>query len=192
VRQDWLYRSPYFFLRGLRRAVDRDGTLAARVRVELAGPVPAWLRAMLRETDTAALVTLVGPISHADALRRQHDADALLLTSARRLGGRGPASDRDFSVAGKLAEYFGLRRPILGVLTAGAMRDLVVQSGLGLLADPDDADAIADRIAAVAGADDPATLVTPDEAFLESFDCRRTAREIGNVLRRAAAEGVRT
>jgi glycosyltransferase involved in cell wall biosynthesis len=191
ARQDWLYRSPYFFLRGLRLAVRRDPVLARRLRVDFAGPVPDWLPPMLRDTGTTDLVRLLGPVSYADGLRRQRCADALLLTSARRLG-TGSRAARDYSVAGKLAEYFGLRRPILGVLTDGAMRDLVARSGLGLMADPDDVEGVAARISAIAGAGDPATLVTPDDAFLRSFDRRSTARQMAAILRRAGAEGPRS
>ncbi len=189
-RQDWLYRSPYFFLRGLRLAAERDRALAHRLHVDFAGPVPDWLPVMLRDTGTAEMVRLVGPVPYADGVRRQRDADALLLTSARRLGA-GPGRDRDCSVAGKLAEYFGLRRPILGVLTEGAMRDLVVRSGLGVIADPDDVEGIAERITRIADATDPATLIAPDDAFLRAFDRRSTARQMAAILRRAGAEGPR-
>ena len=129
-------------------------------------------------------------MSYADGVRRQSGADALLLTSARRLGA-GPGRGRDYSVAGKVAEYFGLRRPILGVLTDGAMRDLVAESGLGLMADPDNVDGVAERIAGIADARGPERLIAPNDAFLRSFDRRTTARRMAAILRRAGAEGPR-
>jgi glycosyltransferase involved in cell wall biosynthesis len=191
TRQDWLYRSPYFFLRGLRRAAERDPALRHRVRFELSGPIPEWLPAMVRETGTADLVALLGPVAYTEGVRRQHTADALLLTSARVISGGGSERGRDFSVAGKVGEYFGLRRPILGVLTDGAMRDLVARSGLGLLADPENVDSIADRISRIAAADNSDALVAPDDAFLRSFERRHTVRQMADVLRRAGAEGPR-
>ena len=86
-------------------------------------------------------------------------------------------------------EYIGLRRPVLGVLTDGAMRDLVAASGLGILSDPDDPDAVAEAIARVVTADNPASLVQPHDAFIASCDRRETARAMATLLRRAAAEG---
>ena len=174
-REDWLYRSPYFFLRGLAR-------YRGPISVEFAGAIPGWLPAMLRETGTEKMVHLRGPISHEDAMRLQKGAGALLLTSAKVVGGR------DYSVAGKTFEYFGLRRPILGVLTDGAMRDLVAESGLGIIADPDDENAV------VAAIDQIATgqaSVSPRADVLARFTRREVARQMAESLRRAAAEGYR-
>jgi glycosyltransferase involved in cell wall biosynthesis len=173
-QEDWLYRSPYFFLRGLAR-------YRGPISVEFAGAIPPWLPTMLRETGTEDRVHLSGPIGHQDALRLQKGAGALLLTSAKVIGGR------DYSVAGKTFEYFGLRQPILGVLTDGAMRDLVEESGLGVLADPDDEQAVAAAIGQVVE-DAP---VNPRPEFLARFTRREVARQMADCLRRAAAEGYR-
>jgi glycosyltransferase involved in cell wall biosynthesis len=180
-REDWLYRSPWFFLKGLRRFADRRPDLAERLQVDFAGAIPAWLPGMLRETGTEALVRLHGPVTHEQAIRLQKSADAVLLTSAKVFGGR------DYSIAGKLFEYIGLRRPILGVLTDGAMRDLVAQTGLGVLADPDDEDAVAGAIERVVlGAP-----VSPDDATIARFERGQSVRAMAECLRRAAAEGYR-
>jgi glycosyltransferase involved in cell wall biosynthesis len=140
---------------------------------------------MLDETNTTEFALVHGPVSHARSIELQRTAAAVLLTSARVIGGR------DYSIAGKVAEYFGLRRPILGVLTDGAMRDVVEQSGLGLLADPEDTEAIATQIARIVSAPPDAQLVSPNDAFLAQFERRATAREMAMALRRAASEGYR-
>jgi glycosyltransferase involved in cell wall biosynthesis len=177
-KEDWLYRSPYFFLRGLAR-------YGGPVTVEFAGAIPGWLPAMLRETGTENKVHLRGPVAHDDALRLEKGAGALLLTSAKVIGGR------DYSVAGKTFEYFGLGRPILGVLTDGAMRDLVAESGLGVLADPDDERAVAAAIEQIAEAPSTDALVRPRPEVLARFTRREVARQMADCLRRAAAEGYR-
>jgi len=183
-REDWLYRSPWFFLKGLRRFADRRPDLAERLQIDFAGAIPSWLPAMLSETGTEGLVHLHGPVTHEQAIRLQKSADAVLLTSAKVLGGR------DYSVAGKLFEYIGLRRPILGVLTDGAMRDMVAQTGLGVLADPDDVDAVADAIERVA-LGTAVTSISPDATAIARFERRETVRTMADCLRRAAAEGYR-
>jgi glycosyltransferase involved in cell wall biosynthesis len=185
-QEDWLYRSPFFFLRGLRRLLERDPAAAHRLRVTFVGRVAPWLPEMLAETGTADLVTLTGPLPHADVLRLEASAAGVLLTSAKVEGGR------DYSVAGKTYEYFVAGAPILALLTDGAMRDLVHQSGLGLFADPAETDAVADLLHAVATAPDPRRLVTPNEAFIGQFDRRVLAGQLAQQLRRAAAEGYRS
>jgi glycosyltransferase involved in cell wall biosynthesis len=184
-REDWLYRSPYFFLRGLERLASRQPELAAQLRVTFAGPVPSWLPSMLAETGTSNMVSLPGIVSHAEALAMLDGAAAALLTSAKVEGGR------DYSIAGKLYEYFAARVPILALVNDGAMRDLVLQSGLGLFADPDDTAAVAEVLARIAAAPDPRGLVTPNDAFIRQFDRRLIANQMADSLRRAAAEGYR-
>jgi glycosyltransferase involved in cell wall biosynthesis len=184
-REDWLYRSPYFFLRGIQRLRAQHPALARRLRVTFIGVVPRWLPAMLDETGTADVVATPGRVPHVEALRLERQADALLLTSAKVLDGR------DYSIAGKLYEYFAARAPIVALLTDGAMRDLVSESGLGLLADPDDTDAVAAVLAKVIAAPDPRRLVVPNEPFIAEFDHRLMAARMSASLRRAAAEGYR-
>jgi glycosyltransferase involved in cell wall biosynthesis len=184
-REDWLYRSPYFFLRGIQRLRVVHPELARRLRVTFLGRVPPWLPPMLAETETADVVSTPGPVPHAEALRLERQADALLLTSAKVVGGR------DYSIAGKVYEYFAAGVPILALLTDGAMRDLVSESGLGLLADPDDSDAVAEVLARVIAAPDPRRLVEPNEPFIAQFEHRLMAERMADCLRRAAAEGYR-
>jgi glycosyltransferase involved in cell wall biosynthesis len=184
-REDWLYRSPYFFLRGLAHFQQRRPDLADRVRVTFLGQIPTWLPAMLAATSTSDAVTLRGPVPHAEALRVVRECSVALLTSAKVEGGR------DYSIAGKMYEYFAARVPILAVLTDGAMRDLVLRSGLGLFADPDDIDSVAAVLEQIAESDDPRNLVAPDEAFLSQFHRPRLAGELAGHLRRVAAEGYR-
>jgi glycosyltransferase involved in cell wall biosynthesis len=184
-REDWRYRSPYYFLRGLRRFADRRPDLAERLDVTFAGIVPPWLPAMLAETGTASLVALRGRVPHREALALQAGADALLLTSAK-IEGRP-----DYSIAGKTFEYLGLGRPVLAVVTAGAMRDLVTWSESGLVADPDDTDAVADAIERVATGNLPSGRSERAQAFVDSVRRERTVAEMEGALERAAAEGYR-
>jgi glycosyltransferase involved in cell wall biosynthesis len=184
-REDWLYASPYFFLRGLRRFADRHPELASRLTVQFGGTVPHWLPGMLRETGTESMVQLLGRLSHRESLRVQKWADAVLLPSSRVLGGP------DNRIAGRMFEYFGLRRPVLGLLSEGAMLDMVRRSGLGVLAEPDDPDAVAAAITRIVCAPSPEALVTPNESFIAACDRSEAARQMAGYLRQAAAEGYR-
>jgi hypothetical protein len=88
-------------------------------------------------------------------------------------------------------EYFGLRRPVLGLLSEGAMLDMVRRSGLGVLAEPDDPDAVAAAITRIVCAPSPEALVTPNESFIAACDRSEAARQMAGYLRQAAAEGYR-
>jgi glycosyltransferase involved in cell wall biosynthesis len=184
-REDWRYRSPYYFLRGLRRFADRRPELVERLDVTFAGTVPPWLPAMLEETGTTGLVTLRGRVPHHQALSIQAGADALLLTSAK-VDGRP-----DYSIAGKTYEYLGLGKPVLAVVTPGAMRDLVTWAESGIVADPDDTDAVAAAIERVVVGGVRRERSPGAAAFVESVRRDRTVEQMASLLQRAVGEGHR-
>lgn len=183
-REDWRYRSPYYFLLGLKVLAEREPDLVASLDVVFAGTIPSWLPAMLEETGTRRMVNLRGPVPHHESLALQAGADALLLTSAKIDDGR------DYSIAGKVFEYLGLRRPVLGVVTDGAMRDMIVRAGTSIIADPDDTEAVAAAIAIVARGE-AESRIRPDERFIEGLRREQGARTVLAELRAAADEGYR-
>ena len=184
-REDWRYRSPYYFLRGLRLFADRRPELVERLDVTFAGTIPGWLPGMLEETGTTALVTLRGRVPHREAIALQAGADALLLTSAK-VEGRP-----DYSIAGKTYEYLGLGRPVLAVVTPGAMRDLVTWAEAGTVADPDDTEAVAAAIERVVTGEQAGERSPEARAFVASVRRERTVEQMAAVLGRAVAEGYR-
>lgn len=180
-REDWLYRSPYFFLMGLKLFIDKNLETSKKIEVLFAGPIPEWLPQMLKETGTDQQVQLLGPVPHAKCLDLQAGADAVLLTSAKVEGGL------DYSIAGKLYEYFGLRKKILAVVTKGAMRDLVEKSGLGIITDPDSFEETANAIGQIVrSAKSPLPLLPGQEEFLRSFNSENMARQMANQLAKAS------
>ncbi len=184
-REDWRYRSPYYFLRGLRRFADLRPELLERLDVVFAGSIPDWLPAMLEETETSGLVTLRGRVPHREAIALQAGADALLLTSAK-IDGRP-----DYSIAGKTFEYLGLGRQVLAVVGPGAMRDLMTWSETGLVADPDNVDAVAAAIERIVTGDVAVERSAKGTAFVDSVRRERTVAQLAGTLERAAAEGYR-
>ena len=141
---------------------------------------------MLADTGTTALVTLRGLVSHRESLDLQASASALLLTSAKVEGAR------DYSIAGKTFEYIAMRRPILAVVTDGAMRDLLRRTGLGVIVDPDDPGAVAQAIERVVSRPDRVLWPTPEqETFIATLHRERIAAQMAIQLREAAAEGYR-
>ena len=89
----------------------------------------------------------------------------------------------DYSIAGKLFEYIGLKKKILAVVTPGAMRDLVEKTGLGIIADPDNLEAVAEAIERVIiSAELPLSIAPVQEEFIQSFNCENMARQMAKQL----------
>jgi hypothetical protein len=131
-RQDWLYRSPYFFFKAIQQLNISDPVLGSKIRIRFAGKIQDWLKDMIRSFGLEDKVSLMGEISHKESLSFQADCDALLITSARQMGGR------DYSIAGKTFEYLQMQKPIIAFVSDGAQKDLLKKGGTALICNPDD------------------------------------------------------
>lgn len=130
-KQDWLYRSPYFFFKALQLLNTAYPEIGKKIKVQFAGKKPDWLIEMIKSCGLEHQVALIGEISHEESLRFQQRCDALLITSAKQLGGR------DYSIAGKTFEYLQMQRPIIAFVCDGAQKDLLAEAGTALICDPD-------------------------------------------------------
>lgn len=177
-REDWLYRSPYFFFRALAHLLAERPDLRTRVRVRFAGDVEDWFVRQVDEFGLAGVVEHVGRLSHEACLAFEASCDALLVTSVKVVGGR------DYCIAGKTFEYLSTGRPILGIVTEGEQRDFLEACGTALVADADDAAAGARAIERLVSG---AFVASPDGAFLERFHRREIARRMAAIVRDVAA-----
>ncbi len=117
-------RSPGPLLGALAELVARRPKLRGAVRLVQVGPDRydgRLLSELAAESGVGDMVEVVGPVPHADALRRVYECDVAVVA-----GHSGPASD--LQIPRKLYEYLGLGKPIL--VTGGTCRAVA-----GLLAD---------------------------------------------------------
>lgn len=178
-REDWLYRTPYYFFGALRALLDRRPDLAGRVSVRFAGGKPDWMDAMVARFGLEGLVECIGRIPLAESLRFQASCDALLLTSSKVIGGQ------DYSIAGKTFEYLSMRKPIIGFVAEGAQRRLLLKSGVAVVCDPDDPAGAAVQLEdLLAGHWRPA----PNREFLASLHRREQTSRLAGIVHAVAPE----
>ncbi|MCC6576303.1 MAG: glycosyltransferase [Flavobacteriales bacterium] len=178
-REDWRYRSPWAFFRALQALRQRRPDLFALVRVEFIGDVPPWLAAMVREHGLEDKVKLRGRVDHAASIRFQAACDALLITSAKVVGGR------DYSIAGKTFEYVAQVKPMLAFVCEGAQHDLLERTGLAVHCPPDDPGAAADRIAALL---EGRCTLRPDAACIRDLHIERITDRFAQVVKAIATK----
>ena len=78
------------------------------------------------------ICTHAGYLNHQQVIDFQKKCDALLITSSKVIGGK------DYSIAGKTFEYFTIGKPILAFVCEGVQKDLLKNSGLSIIFNPDD------------------------------------------------------
>ena len=131
-------RDPRPFLRALQASGLED------VSVRFVGDFRPGDREFLASLALGDRVELVDYVPRRESLRLQRNSDALLLLIPEADGrGRGILS-------GKVFEYLAAERPILGVVPPdGAAAQLIRDTGAGVVAPPEDEDAIRDALLAL-------------------------------------------
>ncbi|MSR46561.1 MAG: glycosyltransferase [Planctomycetes bacterium] len=140
-------RSGKFLLQALARVKKLDAALFARLRLTFIGSIDgeAGFRAQAVALGIESALSIPGALPHAQSLRRQRQADVLLLL--------GPENrEPEVQVPGKLYEYFAAERPILTLSRAGgAIAEILDLAGVEYeRAEPDDPEAIAAALVRVA------------------------------------------
>ena len=131
-KEDWLYRSPYFFFKAMKEIIIHNPRLADKIEIRFAGDNPKWLTAQIEEFELQHICSHAGYLSHDEVISFQEGCDVLLITSSKVINGR------DYSIAGKTYEYFSMGKPIVAFVCEGAQKDILLETGMALVCDPDD------------------------------------------------------
>ena len=132
------HRDPKPFLRALHASGLED------VRVRFVGDFRPADREFLDSLELGDRVELIDYVPRRESLRLQRDSDALLLLIPE-AGGRGRGV-----LSGKVFEYLAAERPVLAVVPPdGAAAGLIRDTGVGVVAAPEDEAAIRDALLAL-------------------------------------------
>lgn len=125
-------RDPSALFSALRRLLSEEPELAGRVRLTLAGRLDAEESRLIEEAGLDRVLSHVGQLDRAEAVRLQRRAGVLVLVTS---GHSGEAT-------GKLFEYLAAGRPILALAAGNEAARIVAETGTGVAVDPADGDAL--------------------------------------------------
>jgi hypothetical protein len=172
-KQDWLYRSPYFFFKSLQQLNISDPALGSRIKIRFAGKIHDWLKDMIKSFGLETQVELLGTISHTESLAFQESCDSLLITSAKQIG------SKDYSIAGKTFEYLQMQKPIIAFVCEGAQKDILEKGGTALICNPDNKD---ESMKLLSGLFNGTINLQPDLEFLKGLSREVLSRKLANII----------
>jgi len=131
IKEDWLYRSPYFFFKTIKRLFERYPEFKSIIEIHFVGHKPEWFDSMVNDFGIHDRVVSHGFVSSSQATAIQESFDLILATSEKVFN-----SDH-YCLPSKLFDYVGRDKPIIGFVTTGIQKDFIINSGLGIICDPD-------------------------------------------------------
>lgn len=168
-KEDWLYRSPWYFFKALRLLLDKEPGISNILEIRFAGITPDWLLEQIRGFKLEAQCRHYGYLNHDAVIEFQKECDALLITSSKVVGGR------DYSIAGKTYEYFSIGKPIIAFVCSGAQKDILEESKMAVICDPDKPDESAKMLKEFI---DKKIILSPDKNELEKYHRKNLTKKL--------------
>ncbi len=172
-KQDWLYRTPHFFFKAIRNLLDQYPEYTSRIRIRFAGKSNPWLNEMIKSFNLVEQVELLGSISHKESIAFQETCDLLLITSSKRVG------LADYSIAGKTFEYFKMQKPILAFVCEGSQKEILEESGMALICDPDSTES---NVVFIKDLFEGRIKLKPDYEFLSGLTRQKLTGQLAEVI----------
>lgn len=177
VGQFYGIRSPVPFLRALRQAIDNEAGLGERIAVRFVGSLAPEFRQVIHDLQLDSHVTITGSVPYFESLKYQAASDALLIVDA-------PCDGPSVFLPSKLLEYLAFSKPILALTPQRGMSAGLVKQAGGIVVEPDDVDAIAQRLVEMWRQFGRGQLQGHD-FFPQSCESSHVAGVLADVLRRA-------
>ncbi len=131
VKEDWLYRTPYYFLRALDYILKKQPNWKQKIVFHHIGETPSWVYDMVKEVNGDIRFVSHGYLDHNKVKVTIKDFDILLATSEK------VRNDEHYCLPSKLFTYLQSGKPVIGFVTAGIQKDFIKGSGVGETFDPD-------------------------------------------------------
>ncbi|MEX0821634.1 MAG: glycosyltransferase family 4 protein [Rhodothermales bacterium] len=168
-------QSPEPFMRALSDVLTRRTELKSSVKAVFVGLLSESAKKLAGELGISDVIHHTGYLSHPEAVACLRAADVLWMTVGRTEGA-------DTISTSKLYEYFGARKPVLGLVPLGAARTALHRYGAATIADPEAISEISAGIEQLYGMWSEGRLPEPDRAYVEQFDRRRLTRRLARLF----------
>jgi glycosyltransferase involved in cell wall biosynthesis len=168
-------RTPKYLLKALRKVLWENPKLQGRIEACFVGYFRNENLKYVKKLYLQNAVKIVGYVDHIESIKYLLTSHVLWMTIGR---GKGD----DMMSTGKLYEYIGARKPILGCVPDGVAKATILESDAGVVVEPDDVNAIADAILHFYHLYQRKELRGPSDAFVEKYNRVHLTAELAREL----------
>lgn len=173
VKEDWLYRSPYYFLRSLGIILKKQPEWKNKIIFHHIGETPSWVYDMISDINADIRFVSHGYLSQSKVQETMKSFDLLLATSEKVL------NDDHYCLPSKLFTYLQSNKPVVGFVTDGIQKEFIERSGAGKTFNPDKVDESASLLEELLKSGITLKL---DAEYLEQFTNKYTNAQFIEIL----------
>ncbi len=168
-------RTPKYFLRALSELLKGRPNLKGKIEAAFIGNFRKENLALIESLGLRDVVKVFGYLDHKSTVRYLMSSDVLWLTI-------GYGKGEDMISTGKLFEYIGSRKPILGLVPDGIAKTTILESGAGKVVNPYDVSAIKKAVAEYYELWGKNELPEIPVEFAQTYDRSRLAADLAKEL----------
>lgn len=168
--------TPDSMLDAFQRLIASNDISPQNCRIVLAGHVHLGIKRKIEELGLSDIVELPGYLSHKEALNLLICSDLLVVFD--------PNDDGMHYVHGKIYEYIGCKKAILGILPEGASRSLLEKYGKVFFAPPDDSEEIR-NVVKLAFEQNKGRVRASSEFEMSNYDREKLTEDLAVCLNKA-------
>lgn len=155
--------TPEYFLKAFKQLSIERPDIAANIELEFIGYLRKENKKLIKELMIDEFIRDQGYLDHKETVRRLKRSDVLWMMI-------GKTSNADTISTGKLYEYFGSRKPILGCVIDGAAKTALGEYGASFISSPNDIQEIKDILISIHELFINKKLPQPNEEFILKHD----------------------
>ncbi|MCL4511550.1 MAG: glycosyltransferase family 4 protein [Bacteroidetes bacterium] len=168
-------RTPKYFLRALSELIKGQPKLKNRIEAVFIGTFRKENLALIDSLGLHDVVKVFGYLDHKSTVRYLITSDVLWLTV-------GSGKGEDMISTGKLFEYIGSRKPIMGLVPDGIAKNTILESGAGRVVNPDDVSGIKKALAEYYELWEKNQLPEIPISFAQNYDRSKLTGELAREL----------
>lgn len=177
-------RTPESFLKALRSLVDRNPDVQDQVCVRFMGTGGQIVKEFVEKYNLSGMAEVLPYGTHQESIRLVLSSDVLLLDFLANVDGRANLG----STSSRIFEYLASGKPILGlVYKTGAAAEIILSTGSGIVADPEDTEEVAQAIHTLFLQHKAGTLGVEGQHDLERFTRKSLTGSLAQMLGQAVA-----
>ncbi|MCR4433225.1 MAG: glycosyltransferase family 4 protein [Caldiserica bacterium] len=169
-------QTPVYFLLGLRAFLNKNSEAAENIQVLFVGPFENRVSPIVDSLDLGKTVRFLGFLPHEQSVAIMRRSHLLLLVLGSKAGGEKiyPA---------KVFEYLAAQKPILALVPDGITKELLKESGVAFIVNPENEDAVAIALDKIYRAYKENGLpLNVEPANLQNFNARELTKNLAQLM----------
>lgn len=156
-------QKPDVFLNAVKAAIDSGSIAKNEIRLKFQGGLEKPALQLIKKLDLWDITLNMGYLPHKESVKNLMTSDLLWFTVGRQ-------KNEHQVTTGKLFEYFGTGKPILGLVPEGEAAMILDSYRLGYRADPDSVSQVQQTLIEILSKLKSGKIPLPDPAFAGRFD----------------------